>query len=82
MGRRSRSRAGSAPRTPPGRPPEGTVIRGILVPERRFTPWAGLYFAVFFCLPLLSLCLALDLLLYFVFRNAFDSCYALLCLLD
>lgn len=43
---------------------------------------AGVYLAVAFCLPFLSLCLAIDLLLYFVFRHVLDSCYALLCLLD
>jgi len=78
----SRSSAGTAPQKPPGKPPRGTVVRGVLVPERRFTPWAGLYFAGFVCLPFLAFCLALDLLLYFLFRHAFDSCYALLCLLD
>ena len=69
-------------RKAPRAPPKGAVIRGVFVPDRRFTPWAGLYFAVFFCLPLLSLCLAIDLSLYSLFRSAFDSCYALLCLLD
>ena len=64
------------------RPSEGTTVRGVFIPERRFTPWAAIYFAVFVCLPFLSLCLAIDLVLYFVFRHAFDSCYALLCLLD
>lgn len=61
---------------------EPITIHGIEIPPRRFTPWAALYFAVFFCLPFLGLCLALDVLLYLVFTQVFDSCYALLCLFD
>ena len=82
MSSRPSSRSTIAPKKPIAARPKGTVVRGILVPDRRFTPWAGIYFTVYFCLPLLLLCLAIDFLLYFVFRNAFDSCYALLCLLD
>ena len=61
---------------------DGTVVRGVCVPEQRFTPWAGRYFAIFLCPPFLSLCLAIDLAHCFVFRSACDSCYALLYLLD
>lgn len=57
-------------------------VRGVAIPPRRFTPWAALYFVVFFCLPLLALCLALDVVLYLVFTRVFDSCYAVLCLFD
>ena len=57
-------------------------IRGVTIPPRRFTPWAALYFILFFCLPLLALCLALDVVLYLVFTRVFDSCYAVLCLFD
>ena len=57
-------------------------IYGIEIPPRRFTPWAVLYFLMFFCLPVLGLSLALDIVLYLVFTRVFDTCYALLCLLD
>lgn len=57
-------------------------IRGVAIPPRRFTLWAALYFIMFFCLPLLALCLALDVALYLVFTRVFDSCYAVLCLFD
>ena len=57
-------------------------IHGIIVPRRRFTRWAALYFLLFFCLPVLGLSLALDVVLYLVFTRVFDTCYAVLCLLD
>lgn len=41
-------------------------IRGVEIPKRRFTRWAALYFAVFFCLPLFAAAFALDYLLYMV----------------
>ena len=56
------------------------AIHGVTVPRRRFTPWAGLYFLCFFCLPLLAVCFLLDFLLYLYFTRARDSCYGLLCL--
>ena len=58
------------------------AIRGIRVPPRRFTRWAAIYFVLFFCLPFLGLCLALDFLLYLVFTRFFDTCYAVLCLFE
>ncbi len=61
---------------------EPITIHGVQIPPRRFTRWAALYFAVFFCLPFLGLCLVLDVLLYLLFTQVFDSCYALLCLFD
>ncbi len=57
-------------------------IHGIEIPPRRFTRWAALYFALFFCLPLLVFCLALDILLYLVFTRLFETCYAVLCLFE
>ena len=57
-------------------------IHGIDIPSRRFTRWAALYFLLFFCLPVLGLGLALDVLLYLVFTRLFDTCYAILCLLE
>ncbi len=38
-----------------------------------------LYFALFFCMPLLTLAFLLDLALYLVFDRFFDACYGLLC---
>ena len=58
---------------------KSTRIMGIDVPRRRFTLWAAIYFAVFFCLPLLAVCAALDALLYFVLKAAFGICYGILC---
>lgn len=58
------------------------AVRGVELPARRFTGWALLYFLLFVCLPILTICLAIDLALYLVFRDLFDSCYAVLCLLE
>ena len=57
-------------------------IHGVEIPPRRFTRWAAAYFLLFFCLPVLGFSLALDAVLYLVFTRVFDTCYALLCLLD
>lgn len=57
-------------------------INGVIVPPRRFTRWAALYFAAFVCLPVLGACLLLDYALYTVFRDWFDTCYAVMCLLE
>ena len=54
-------------------------VFGIELPRRRFTRWAALYFILYFCLPLLVLCLGLDVLLYLVYRELFDTCYGVLC---
>lgn len=43
-----------------------TRIRGVVVPRRRFTRWALLYFLLFVCLPLLALALAIDSAFYFL----------------
>ena len=56
------------------------TIQGVTIPPRRFTPWAALYFLLFFCLPLLGFCFALDLLLYLLFTEALHSCYGVFCL--
>ncbi len=54
-------------------------IMGTEVPRRRFTGWAALYFAVFFCVPLLALGAALDAAIYFILKAAFGICYGVLC---
>ncbi len=58
------------------------AIRGFVVPPRRFTAWAVVYFLLFFCLPFLGLCVLLDFLLYLVFTELFGVCYAVFCLLQ
>lgn len=55
------------------------TIHGIVVPRRRFTRWAAIYFLGYFCLPLLALCFLVDLALYFLFTEVFGTCYAVLC---
>lgn len=57
-------------------------IHGIVVPPRRFTRWAAIYFLAFFCLPVLAFCLAVDVLLHLLFTEVFDTCYAVLCLME
>lgn len=57
-------------------------INGVIVPPRRFTGWAALYFAVFVCLPVLGTAFAADYALYTVFRDWFDACYAVMCLFE
>ena len=57
-------------------------VHGIVIPARRFTGWALLYFLLFFCLPLLALCFALDLGLYYLFKEVYGACYAVMCLFD
>jgi len=61
---------------------QGQTLRGQRIPRRRFTGWAALYFALFFCLPLLGLAFLLDLALYLVFDRLFDACYGVLCLFE
>ncbi len=59
---------------------KGAPVRGVRAPRRRFTGWAALYFLAFVCVPVLGLAAILDVALYFVFTEWFESCYALLCL--
>ena len=61
---------------------KAVTIRGVPLKPRRFTRWAALYFALFFCLPFLSLCLLIDVLLYSIVTGWLGHCYALLCLFD
>lgn len=57
-------------------------IGGVILPRRRFTGWAALYFVVFVCVPFLGIALLLDVIFYLIFTRLFDSCYGLLCLLS
>lgn len=58
------------------------TVRGFELPPRRFTKWAALYFGLFVCLPFLTLCFLIDLLLYMLVTGWLGHCYALLCLFD
>ncbi len=55
-------------------------VRGIVVPKRRFTVWAWVYFALYVVLPIMGGAFLLDLALYLLYRNVLGTCYALLCL--
>lgn len=57
-------------------------IHGYVIPAPRFTRWALVYFLKFIVAPVLLLLLALDVALYFVFRNWLDSCYGILCFFE
>jgi hypothetical protein len=54
-------------------------IRGVVVPRRRFTVWAALYFMVFVCLPVLGVAFAVDALLYVAVDKSFGTCLSVLC---
>lgn len=56
------------------------IVSGVTLPRRRFTGWAAAYFLLFVFLPVTLVCLALDAAFYFMFAEAFDSCFALFCL--
>lgn len=55
------------------------MVRGHIVPRRRFTIWAALYFVVFFCLPVMAIAFAADTLLYRLVDKSFGTCLSLLC---
>lgn len=55
-------------------------IHGLVIPAPRFTRWALVYFIKFVLLPGLALLLALDVALYFAFREWLGRCYGLPCL--
>ncbi len=57
-------------------------IRGHRIPKRRFTRWALYYFILYVVLPVLSVSLLADALLYFLFTRFSDRCYALFCLFN
>jgi|GEM_PF-1956049 len=54
-------------------------IHGFVIPAPRFTRHALRRFLLWILAPFLMLCLAGDLLLYWVFREFLHSCYGLLC---
>jgi hypothetical protein len=54
-------------------------VRGFMVPRRRFTVWAAVYFLVFVCLPVLGIAFAVDTLLYVAVDKSFGTCLSVLC---
>ncbi|WP_298720106.1 hypothetical protein [uncultured Ferrovibrio sp.] len=54
-------------------------IHGYSIPAPRFTRWALIYFLKYVALPVLLVLLALDLGLYFLFREVFNTCYGIAC---
>jgi hypothetical protein len=54
-------------------------VRGVVVPRRRFTIWAALYFAAFVCLPVLAIAFAADFLLYQAVDKSFGTCLSVWC---
>ena len=57
------------------------TVMGHRIPPPRLTRAAWFAAVKYLGLPFLGLMLALDLLLYLVFRYGFESCYGLFCLL-
>ena len=57
-------------------------IRGHRIPKRRFTRWALYYFTLYIALPVLTVSLLADAILYFFLTRFTDHCYALFCLFD
>lgn len=55
------------------------AVRGVIAPRRRFTVWAAIYFAVFVCLPVLTIAFAADALLYATVDKSFGTCLSVLC---
>ncbi len=55
------------------------AIKGVVAEGPRFTRWAAIYFFGYVAVPLLTLCLAVDIGLYFLFKHAFNRCYGVLC---
>jgi hypothetical protein len=55
------------------------TVRGVIVPRRRFTIWAALYFTLFICLPVLAIAFAADALLYAAVDKPFGTCLSALC---
>lgn len=56
--------------------------RNIIVPRRRFTIWAAIYFGAFVAVPILALFVGLDYLLYRAAQAGHGPCLSLFCLLD
>ncbi len=55
-------------------------IHGVVVPGRKFTRYAVLYFAVFIALPVLGLAFLLDFLGWLITVKLFNaSCYGVMC---
>ncbi|MEO0399080.1 MAG: hypothetical protein AAF224_06600 [Pseudomonadota bacterium] len=58
-----------------------TTVKGFSLPAPHLTRGGVWLMLRYLAAPLLAALLAFDVLMYFVFRYAFDSCYGVLCLL-
>jgi hypothetical protein len=56
------------------------TVRGVHMPGPRPTGWAWLYIGLYVALPVMTLALLLDVILYFLADRVFGVCYAVLCL--
>ncbi len=54
-------------------------VHGYVIPAPRLTRRALVYFLGYVAAPVLLVLLALDILLYVVFRDVFGICYGVLC---
>lgn len=57
-------------------------VMGVTAEGPRFTRWAGIYFVAYVAVPILAVCLALDIGLYLLFKHVFHSCYGVLCFFE
>ncbi len=57
-------------------------VRGVVAEGPRFTRWAAIYFFGFVAAPFLLVCFALDVGLYYLFKEVFHRCYGVLCLFE
>jgi hypothetical protein len=60
---------------------KSATIHGVVIPRRRFTVWATLYFALFVALPVLGVAFLLDLALYLL-ADRLAACLAFLYLFE
>lgn len=57
-------------------------INGYVLPARRLTGWALYYFLLYFGAPVIGFALALDALLFVLFRDYFGTCFGVFCLFE
>ncbi len=57
-------------------------IGGHVLPGRRLTAWALYYFLLYFGAPVIGFALALDAVLFALFRYCLGTCFGIFCLFD
>ena len=55
---------------------------GFTIKTPQLTRWAAIRLAQYIIMPFLGVLLAMDILLYLVFKYGLDRCYGILCLID